>query len=146
MPDLDTSSSAAAPSLLKSWLLSGSVGRQASTVIAFICLIGLIGTLRGEELNLDTALAFSGLIVAAIVLDALRALSKRDPVYGFSLGWKIAFAVQATMVTATIGMVVLVLQKSDSVSELWSMLFKAGIGYRWLQDAADRPETLRWSD
>jgi hypothetical protein len=73
---------------LKGWLLSDSISRQASTVIAFGCVIGLITALRGGEPNLDVALAFSALIVRAMVLDMLRALSRRDPVYGLPLAWK----------------------------------------------------------
>ena len=112
----------------KSRLLSDSIGRQTGTAIAFACLIGAICALWGEELNVGAAVAFSGLIVTAIMLDVLRAFSKRDPVYGFSLAWKLALAVQAIMVTAIIGVAILVLRGSDSVSELWSILLKARIG------------------
>lgn len=125
VPNLDRASSPLAPSP-KGWLLSDSISRQASGVIAFGCLVGLIAALRGGELNLDAALAFSALIVAAMVLDVLRALSRRDPVYGLPLAWKCAFVVLAMMVAGIPVMVILVLNKSDSVSELWSLLYKAG--------------------
>jgi lysylphosphatidylglycerol synthetase-like protein (DUF2156 family) len=126
VPDLDRASSPPARLPLRGWLLSDSISRQASGVIAFGCLVGLIATLRGGELNLDAALAFSALIVAAMVLDVLRALSRRDPVYGLPLAWKWAFVVLAMMVAGIPVMVILVLNKSDSVSELWNLLYKAG--------------------
>ena len=125
--DLERSSTGVDSSSLKGWLLSDSFGTQASAVITSACLIGLFAELRGGELNLDAALALSGLIVAAIVLDVVRALSRRDPVYGLSLAWKGLFVLLGGMVVAVIGMVVLVLQKSDSISELWSLLYKAGL-------------------
>lgn len=115
------------PSLLKEWLLSDSIGRQVSLVIASSCLIGFIATLEGAGPNLIAALAVSGLIVSAIVLDGVRALSRRDPVYGLPLVWKGAFVVLAIFVTGIFVMVVLVLRHSVPVSELWGLLLKAGI-------------------
>jgi O-antigen ligase len=114
------------PSPLKDWLLSNSIGRQISFVVASGCIVGLIAILKGEGLSLDAALALSGLIVAAILLDVIRAISRRDPEYGLPLVWKATFVVLAMMVAGIVVTVFLVLQKTDSVSELWSLLSKAG--------------------
>jgi hypothetical protein len=126
MPDLDRSSTRLVPSSLKGWLLSDSTGTQASAVIATGCLVAVIATLLREELSLDAALAFLGLIVAASVLDTMRACSRRDPVYGFSLAWKGALAVLFVMVALTLLTVIQVLQKTVPVSNLWQGLYKTG--------------------
>jgi hypothetical protein len=108
-------------------LLSDSIRRQATTAITIGCLIGAIASLSGENPNTDTAIAFSGIIITTMVLEVLRALSRRDPTYGLSLAWKIAIAVLAVMAAGITAMAVLVLDGSDPVSELWSLLLKAGI-------------------
>ena len=127
MPDFDRSSTRLAPAPLKDWLLSDSTGTQVSAVIATGCLVAVIAALLGGELGLDAALAFSGLIVAAIVLDTLRACARRDPVYGFSLGWKGALVVLFVMVALTILTIIWVLQKSSPVSDLWQANYKMGL-------------------
>jgi hypothetical protein len=112
---------------LKGWLLSDSTGTQVSVLIATGCFAAFIATLLGEELSLDTALALSGLIVAASLLDTLRACARRDPVYGFSLGWKGALVLLFVVVAMNILTVVQVVQKSWPVSELWQANYKTGL-------------------
>ena len=126
MPDLDRSSTRLAPSPVMGWLLSDSTGTQASVVIATGSLVAVIAALLRGEPSLDAALAFLGLIVAASVLDTMRACSRRDPVYGFSLAWKGALVVLFVVVALTLLTVVEVIQKSSPVSDLWQALYKTG--------------------
>ena len=127
LPAPNGSSTHIAASPSKNWLVSASIGGQISLVIASGCVVGLVAILKGESLRVDAASALSGLVVAAISLDIVRAVSKRDPEYGLPLVWKAVFVVLGFMAAMIVVMVFLVLQKTNSVDELWSLLSKAGM-------------------
>ncbi len=127
MSEIDTRRAQLDASPFKRWLLSDSIVTYLNTAIVFGCLTGAIAALKGEELSVGAALPFSGLILVAMALNVTRAFARRDTLYGFSLAWKMALAAQAIIMASLIGMVVLVLQGSDSVDELWSLLVKGGM-------------------
>lgn len=128
MPELDTTPTRLVPSPVMGWLTSDSTGTQASAVIATGSLVAVIAALLRGEPSLDVALGFLGLIVAASVLDTIRACSRRDSLYGFSLAWKGALVLLFVMVELTLLTVVQVLQKNSPLSDLWQALYKAGFG------------------